>query len=239
MQHVKLPLQNCSHVSDCSLPLCAKDQTLQIDSTPHPQWYSLPHTSLPTGPFLTHKATTFGGSSGAPLFKVVQGEPVVVAMHCGCVPPTGPPQLNGGMLISHILHHVLTGSFKEGRLVSSFLSSFLWLYCAVDVVWPVATLASYWFMQTYHHWRRYWRNLLLHQLGEAHTARTIQVSMPSQHMIIAAWMSLYCAIRQVLHKWHVDTQLLCCVGPLVHWNGLSLEWCFLLSASENDGLLCT
>ena len=77
-------------------------------------------THNPAGPFLTHKATTFGGSSGAPLFKVVQGEPVVVALHCGCVPPIGPPQLNGGMLIAHILHHIFNGSFKEGRLIVSF-----------------------------------------------------------------------------------------------------------------------
>ena len=76
------------------------------------------YLTLPTGPFLTHKATTYGGSSGAPLFKVVQGEPVAVALHCGCVPPTGPPQLNGGFLISHILHHALNGSFKEGRFLN-------------------------------------------------------------------------------------------------------------------------
>lgn len=78
------------------------------------QQHSISHMHTHTGPILTHKATTFGGSSGAPLFKVTQGRPVVVGLHCGCVPPTGPPKLNGGMLISHILHHAFTGSFKEG-----------------------------------------------------------------------------------------------------------------------------
>ena len=110
-----LPFHYCNHMIHCSVQ-CAigtrKHETTVYTtlhcSTPY-------HSHNPTGPFLTHKATTFGGSSGAPLFKVVQGEPVVVALHCGCVPPTGPPQLNGGMLISHILHHIFTGSFKEGR----------------------------------------------------------------------------------------------------------------------------
>ena len=92
------------------------------------------HTYLthPTGPFLIHKATTYGGSAGAPLFKVVQGEPVVVALHCGYVPPTGPPQLNGSFLISHILHHALNGSFKEGRL----------LKCSTQWIWSCFTFSS-------------------------------------------------------------------------------------------------
>ena len=82
------------------------------------------YLTLPTGPVLTHKATTYGGSSGAPLFKVVQGEPVAVALHCGCVPPTGPPLLNFSFLISHVLHHVLYGTFKEGRLLHLGLDGF-------------------------------------------------------------------------------------------------------------------
>ena len=99
----------------------------------NPAMVVLSITHNPAGPFLTHKATTFGGSSGAPLFKVVQGEPVVVALHCGCVPPNGPPQLNGGMLIAHILHHVFNGSFKEGRLIVPFplVESFLCYVCGM------------------------------------------------------------------------------------------------------------
>ena len=80
-----------------------------------------------------------GGSSGAPLIKVVQGEPVMVALHCGCVLQSGPPQLNGGTVISDVLNHVLTGSFKGGRLLNSRWLSIL--LCGRHMEWKAVNVS--------------------------------------------------------------------------------------------------
>ena len=67
------------------------------------------------------------------------GEPVMVALHCGCVLRSGPPQLNGRTIISHVLHHVLTGSFKEGRLLNSGWLSIL--LCGRHMEWKAVNVS--------------------------------------------------------------------------------------------------
>ena len=64
-----------------------------------------------SGPVLTHEVTTYGGSSGAPIVKAVNGELVVVAVHAGTIPPDR-PKVNVAYLLSDILYHLLNKSLK-------------------------------------------------------------------------------------------------------------------------------
>ena len=72
-------------------------------------------SKLTAGPVLTHLMTTLGGSSGAPVFKVVNDEPVAVAVHAGAIPlPPREPVVNVSYLISDIVHHMPEGKLKNG-----------------------------------------------------------------------------------------------------------------------------
>ena len=127
---------------------------------------------------------------------------------------------------------------KVGSSHHFFLLGSYSFYCAVHMGWPVATLASCWIVQTYPHWRRYWRNLLLHQLGEAHTAPVIQVSVPLQHMI--KLHEFLCIVQSAKCCTHVMwTPGFCAVLPHLFTGMFCPLGCFLLSASGSDGLLCT
>ena len=68
---------------------CVSNETLPPHSPSLPQSNSNLHICSPSSNS-NRKATTLGGSSGAPLIKVVQGEPVMAALHCGCVLQSGP-----------------------------------------------------------------------------------------------------------------------------------------------------
>lgn len=64
------------------------------------------------GPVLTHEVTTYGGSSGAPIVKAVNGELVVVAVHAGTI-PRDIPKVNVAYLLSDIMYHLRNKSLKR------------------------------------------------------------------------------------------------------------------------------